>query len=146
MIDVTQSGPSPRGCTRKRLAGAVKSAFVAARRNPRGSVALRFVTEKEIASLNRRYCGKDRPTDVLSFASPDGWAGRSEAKEWGDIIVAASVAARNAKKVDIRPSDEVVRLVAHGTLHLLGFDHATPKDERRMIRIQERAVTNTLRV
>jgi len=146
MIDVTQSGPSPRGCTRKRLAGAVRSAFAAARRNPRGAVALRFVTEKEIASLNKRYCGKDRPTDVLSFASPDAWAGRSEAKEWGDIVVAPSVASRDAKKMGIRPSDEVVRLVAHGTLHLLGYDHATPKDEKRMIRIQERAVRRALRV
>ena len=130
MIDVTQSGPSPRGCTRKRLAGAVKSAFVAARRNPRGSVALRFVN----LSRTGRAWPKSSTTPCAA------------AEEWGDIIVAASVAARNAKKVDIRPSDEVVRLVAHGTLHLLGFDHATPKDERRMIRIQERAVTNTLRV
>lgn len=146
MMTVNVSGHPPRGITTVRLANAARAAFRAARRTERGALSLRIASGSEIERLNRTYCGKNRPTDVLSFRNADVRAvraGRAE-QDWGDVVIAPSVAAREAKKRGIPLAEEVVRLAVHGTLHLLGFDHATARDERRMVRIQERAVRNAI--
>ncbi len=68
--------------------------------------------------LNGEYLGHDRPTDVISFglAGPDG-------RLAGDVYVCRAVAARNARRHGVSLRQELVRLVIHGTLHALGYDH-----------------------
>ncbi|MFH1078375.1 MAG: rRNA maturation RNase YbeY [Patescibacteria group bacterium] len=144
MMTVNVSGRVPARMTR-RIDDAVRSAFAAARRTASGSVAVRFVTDRDIATLNRRYRGIAKPTDVLSFGAGDGvLKAHAAEKEWGDIVIAATFASREAKKHGVKIPEEIVRLVAHGTLHLLGLDHATAAQEKRMFGLQERAVTRVL--
>ena len=72
-------------------------------------------------TLNRRYRRKDRPTDVLSFPSNNGLL--------GDIVISVPYASRQAKRRREPPSREIDRLLLHGFLHLLGYDHETDEGE-----------------
>ncbi|MBU1349071.1 rRNA maturation RNase YbeY [Patescibacteria group bacterium] len=146
MMTVNVSGRVPAGVTRRRIGEAVRLAFVVARRTASGAVAVRFVSDREITTLNRRYRGMAKPTDVLSFdAEHTALRGRTAEREWGDIVIASTFARREARKRGVKPAEEMIRLVVHGTLHLLGHDHAKIGTERRMFGIQERVVARTLK-
>ncbi len=81
-----------------------------------------FCGDRKIRALNRRYRRKDRPTDVLAFpGAADGFL--------GDIVIAVPYAARQAKRRGEPPSREMDRLLLHGFLHLLGYDHETDEGE-----------------
>lgn len=98
-------------------------------------VSLSFVGERAIRTLNRRWMKKDRPTDVLSF--PIGDKGPDGKYYLGDIVIAAPVAARQARAKGC-PLDRELRLLAiHGFLHLLGFDHfeGLEEEEQKLRRI-----------
>ncbi len=84
--------------------------------------------------LNRRYRSEDRPTDVLAFPQEDGPAPPHPGGHalLGDVCIAVGVAERQARAHGLGLNAEVTRLAVHGTLHLLGHDHATPAAERRM--------------
>jgi len=84
-----------------------------------------------IRALNARYRRKDAATDVLAFAMEEGRA-MPETALLGDLVVSLDTAARQADARGARVLDEVTMLVAHGLLHLLGFDHRNRKEERRM--------------
>lgn len=107
-------------------------------------ISVAFVSNRAIAGLNRRHLGRRGTTDVIAFgfvpATPSG-------QVVGDIYVATDVARRAARERRIPVREELVRLVVHGTLHVLGFDH--PDDESRlrseMWRRQERLVRRVLR-
>lgn len=83
--------------------------------------------------LNYEHRGKDRPTDVLAFP-----LGRRRAatigvpRLLGDVVISIDTAARQARGRRRDLIDEIRFLLAHGLLHLLGFDHATPTQKRRM--------------
>ena len=100
-------------------------------------VSIAFVTDRRIAALNAEHLGHRGPTDVISFAFDP--VGRSRAVT-GDVYIAPGVARRNAAAEGRGVREELLRLVVHGTLHLLGYDH--PVDEGRerspMWRRQER--------
>jgi probable rRNA maturation factor len=84
----------------------------------RGVVNVLVTSGQELRALNRRFRGKDRPTDVLSFPPllrSNGFA--------GDIAIAADMAARNARRLGHSPAEEIKILVLHGVLHLAGYDH-----------------------
>ncbi len=89
-------------------------------------ISVTFVGRDTIRELNRRWLGHDAPTDVIAFplSAPGG-------RISGDIYVCAWQAARNARLHGVRLREELLRLVVHGTLHVLGYDH--PLDNRRLI-------------
>ena len=74
--------------------------------------------------LNRRFRGKNRPTDVLSFPS-------ETPKLAGDIAISAEIAAANAAEMGHSPQTELKVLILHGLLHLAGYDHETDDGEMR---------------
>jgi probable rRNA maturation factor len=96
----------------------------------RGEVALLLGADARLRSLNRRYRGKDRPTDVLSFEGP----GRGEGI--GDIVISVETAERNARRLGRTLAEELDVLALHGFLHTLGYDHET--DGGRMDRLEAR--------
>ena len=107
-------------------------------------VSVTFVTNRRMATLNRRHLGHAGATDVISF----GFAPVAEgAPVTGDIYIAPAVARRNALAHGAGIREELLRLVVHGTLHVLGHDH--PTDDARttspMWRRQERLLLRTLR-
>jgi len=102
------------------------------------ALSVTFVGLARIQTLNREHLGHDRPTDVISFAltGPDGAL-------VGDIYVCGAVAAKQAKALGVPLKEELVRLVVHGTLHVLGHDHPEGEGRTRsaMWKRQERYVT-----
>ena len=83
--------------------------------------------------LNRRYRGFDRTTDVLAFAMAEGPSMPKVAETpLGDVVISLPTAARQAQAAGKPVLDEVTLLLAHGLLHLLGCDHRTRAEERRM--------------
>ena len=93
-----------------------------------GEFSLHFVSDDEIRALNRDYRGKDEPTDILTFALSDGEAFptfEGEERELGDIFISLESMRRNAAAFSVPEDEELKRLLIHGPLHLLGFDHAT---------------------
>ncbi len=116
------------------LVGAVLSKEAA-----EGAVTVAFVGVEAMAELNGRYRGKEGPTDVLSFSAEtagEGWpeVGEEEAS-LGDVIVCPEVAAVNAGEYGTSLDSELRRLVVHGVLHLLGYDHES--DEGAMQQREE---------
>lgn len=98
-----------------------------------------FVDRAAMAELNAEHMGADGPTDVLSFPL-DGEADRltpDAVRLVGDIVVCGSVAAENAPDHAGDPDDEVALLLVHGSLHLLGHDHAD-QEERDVMWAAER--------
>jgi len=89
--------------------------------------------------LNRRFRGKDRATDVLSF-SPAKLPGQGKSRKRGEIFVASVVVRENARRLKRPYAEEMVRVLVHGALHLAGYDHATLRQERVMFAKQERLV------
>jgi probable rRNA maturation factor len=90
-----------------------------------------LVNDRAIQSLNRQHRGKDRPTDVLAF--PLGEAPTADQPRLlGDIVISLPTAARQAKSRKRPLLPEARFLLAHGLLHLIGYDHATKPQKRRM--------------
>jgi probable rRNA maturation factor len=99
------------------------------------SVAIAFVTDAEIARLNKTYRRKNKTTDVLSF--PAQTAKRADKSKFlGDIAIAPATARRYAKKNGRSLHSEICVLMLHGILHLLGYDHET--DRGQMDRIEHK--------
>ena len=91
-------------------------------------VSVTFVSDRRMAALNWRHLRHRGPTDVISF----GFAPTISGGELtGDIYIAPAVARRNALAHGERIRDELLRLVVHGTLHVVGFDH--PDGEARYV-------------
>jgi probable rRNA maturation factor len=101
----------------------------------RGSLGIAIVTDWRMQRLNSQYRNKDQATDVLSFPST-AKRGRPVDGFWGDIAIAAGVAARQARAEGHPLSTELRVLALHGLLHLLGYDHRV--DKGLMGRVEER--------
>lgn len=94
----------------------------------RSQVCLSFVSDEDMRELNRRYRKIDRTTDVLSFAQRDG----GDVGILGDVVISYDTAVRNSQRFSVTVEGEIRRLVVHGILHLLGFDHAEKKQRETM--------------
>jgi probable rRNA maturation factor len=123
-------------------------------------LSMLFVDEASIGDLNKRFLGKDGPTDVLAFPideepaesgrSPDsggtgpGFTGEIDEAPTllGDVVICPSVAARNAPEHAGTYEDELALLVVHGILHLLGMDHLED-DEAEAMEARERELLAT---
>ncbi len=93
-------------------------------------------------TLNRTYRGKDRTTDVLSFAMREGRFSRIRPELLGDIVICAPAAARQAASLGHSYGREIDRLLVHGLLHLVGYDHERGEREgERMRRKEDRLLT-----
>jgi probable rRNA maturation factor len=88
--------------------------------------------DDQIQELNRLYRGKNRPTDVLAFAMSEGEFADFSGKMLGDVIVSVPTARRQARERGATLLEETTMLLAHGLLHLLGWDHDTAAKDRAM--------------
>jgi len=94
----------------------------------KGLVNVLLTSSAEMKSLNRRFRGKDKPTDVLSFPAEP----HAQKQFAGEIAISAEIAWQNARQLGHSPAEEVKILVLHGVLHLRGYDHEC--DNGRMAR------------
>ena len=93
-------------------------------------LVIRIVDEAEMTSLNREYRGKDGPTNVLSFNSD--LPPEVNSAMLGDIVICAPVVMSECIKQNKAPDAHWAHLVIHGVLHLLGYEHDSDNDARRM--------------
>lgn len=104
----------------------------AARGAVRGELTIRIVDEDEMTALNDAYRGKHQPTNVLSFPADSTGLPPDVVTPLGDIVVCASVVAREARTQGKPEGDHWAHLVIHGVLHLLGYDHGSAGEAREM--------------
>jgi probable rRNA maturation factor len=112
------------------LTEALAEPAVARAAEPAGGEAqmtVRVTGDRELRRLNREFLGEDHATDVLSFPSGDVAGGYL-----GDLALSWPAVCRQAEAFGHPPSTEAALLAVHGLLHLLGWDHATPSEEREM--------------
>jgi probable rRNA maturation factor len=116
---------SQRGRLPRREAGRLADAILAGERK-RLPVNIIFTDDGYIETLNTAYRRRKRPTDVLSFpADPDEGI-------LGEIYISVDTARRQAVEYGATVREEILRLVAHGALHLCGYDHHRRPDAARM--------------
>ncbi|WP_369055656.1 rRNA maturation RNase YbeY [Kineococcus terrestris] len=120
----------------------------ALRVHPLAELSVLLVDEEAMARLHVQWMDEPGPTDVMSFPMDQLRPGRegatSEPGLLGDVVVCPQVAAAQAAASGHATADEVLLLVTHGILHLLGYDHAEPEEEREMFTLQRRLVLGFL--
>ena len=99
-------------------------------------LSIQFIGEKKIRELNKKYRGVDKVTDVLSFGL--------EGRDLGDIFICFSRIKKQAKIYQVEVKEELTRMITHGVLHLLGFDHRNKTEEKRMFSLQEKLIKSIL--
>ena len=110
---------------------------------PKAELSIALVDDAEIAQLNERYRRVPGATDVLSFSLLDGAHADRRGALLGDVVVSIDTAAAQARRGRRSLDDEVLRLLIHGTLHLVGHDHER-SDEARKMRAEERRIWRAL--
>lgn len=90
-------------------------------------------------ALNKKYLNHGHDTDVIAFNYPPN-PGSGPEEPFGDVFISAFMARRQAKELRHEVLKEVLTLAAHGCLHLIGYDDATPKKKAAMFRLQEAVV------
>jgi probable rRNA maturation factor len=105
---------------------------------PDAELSILLTGDDQIKKLNRIYRGKNQPTDVLAFAQREGEHGERAGRLLGDVVVSVPTTRRQAAAAGKDLGSELTMLLAHGLLHLLGWDHDTPSKDRRMRRETER--------
>lgn len=108
--------------------------------HPEAELAIQFVNEVTMTTLHVQWMDEPGPTDVLSFPMDELRPGSelelSEPGLLGDIVVCPQVAATQAKTAEHETINEILLLTTHGILHLLGYDHAEPDEEKEMFGLQ----------
>lgn len=119
---------------RSRVEAAVLATLAAQDLSPtRGAeLSLTFVTDDEIAALNREWLGRDGPTDVIAFSL-------GSEPMVGDVYISFDAARRQAEEFSVGVDEEILRLAIHGVLHVAGYDHSDGGDrlESPMYLLQE---------
>jgi probable rRNA maturation factor len=107
--------------------------------NPECEISLSFVDVQEMEELHIKWMQEDGPTDVLSFPM-DMPESKGDVVTLGDIVISPAVAAQQAASAGHSVEQEMYILATHGLLHILGYDHADPDEEKVMFTLQKKIV------
>jgi len=103
-------------------------------------LAISLVGDPEIRALNAAWRGRDAATDVLAFPLEEGPHAERSGPLLGDVVIGIETAARQARVRRRGLDDELLRLLVHGALHLVGYDHVRARDARRMREAERRVL------
>lgn len=146
MVSVTVSGTLPSGVSKRLVTDLVNGTYTVAKERGAAEVAVAVVGDRKIRSLNRQYRDHDAVTDVLSFGYDEGEgeydvnADADIIRQLGDVVICLPQVKRQAKRRGRAVRTEFALMVVHGTLHLLGYDHETMAEERRMFGLQHKVL------
>ena len=116
--------------------------------HPQAELCIRLVDEPAMETLHVQWMDLPGPTDVMSFPMDELRPGREDREPeegvLGDIVLCPSVAATQATDAGHTTEEEMLLLTTHGMLHLLGFDHAEPDEEREMFDLQRQLLLTFL--
>lgn len=137
-LEIDQSGAKPTERLTKALLASLELAInKQIKKTPKGTIAVAYVTDAKMKRLNTQYRHKDKTTDVLSFS----YIGELDAETLGDVIISVPQAKRQALG-SLRA--ELLELITHGVLHVLGYDHEKPADAKKMLPLQDKIVGSIL--
>ncbi len=105
---------------------------------PEAELSVLLTDDREIQRLNREHRSKDRPTDVLAFPMAEN--ALDPQAILGDVVISLDTASRQARSRRRELDVEVRFLLAHGVLHLIGYDHGDPAEKREMVGMTRRLV------
>ena len=106
---------------------------------PESELSILFTDDKHMAELNQHYRGKFGPTNVLAFPMEDDSSLRLSSEMLGDVVISVDTAVKESMRLREPLEETILRLLIHGILHLLGYDHErSPKEAARMTREQNR--------
>jgi len=125
----------------KRLSSATLRNVKGAPFEKRAELSVVLTGDPQVRRLNREFRKKDKTTDVLSFPLLEGKklnAGEKGRVPLGDVVISVPQARRQAAEQGKKFSQELALLLVHGILHLLGYDHGTKAQEKKMFSLQDR--------
>jgi probable rRNA maturation factor len=105
-----------------------------------GAVSVHLVDDKKIQKLNEEHRDKSKPTDVLSFSIQEGFDLPNETTDLGDIFISIPTIKRQAKEYEVTNREEFIRMLVHGVLHLLGYDHKQDREAEQMFSLQRELI------
>jgi len=106
---------------------------------PNSEISIILVNDDKIRKLNKEYRAKDTATDVLAFPQDKEALGDKGGRLLGDVVVSVETARRQAREHYLSDEEELILLVVHGALHLLGYDHdRSIKDKKKMQKITKK--------
>jgi probable rRNA maturation factor len=114
----------------------------------KGNISLAFIGPGRMRKLNRRYKGKNRVTDILSFPEMEVTFGRfkvggfKKTKELGEIVVCLREVKKNSKRENNPFEKELARVIVHGVLHLFGYHHEKSEKETERMKEKEEEYLN----
>lgn len=116
--------------------------------HPATELSITFVDEKAMSELHEEWMDLEGPTDVMSFPMDELREGREGELVpeglLGDIVICPTVAAQQARIAGHSSEEEMLLLLTHGILHLLGYDHVEPEEERVMFTLQRKLLLTFL--
>ena len=136
---LNESGEVPSPVPEQELHDLARHVLDQLRVHPRTELAITLVDEPAMEHLHVQWMDLPGPTDVMSFPMDELRPGSdTESAEGvlGDVVLCPSVARKQATEAGHSVEDEILLLTTHGILHLLGFDHAEPAEEREMFDLQ----------
>jgi probable rRNA maturation factor len=101
-------------------------------------LSILFLDNKGITEINKRYLGRNRPTNVISFSLQEGEFGEVNPQILGDVVISVEEAQEQAEAKGTLLEEEITFLLIHGILHLSGYDHEGKRDERKRMREKEK--------
>lgn len=121
--------------------------FVLQKERTKGNMSVHFIGDTRMRRLNHVFRGKDKTTDVLSFAMEEGedMPFVTGERELGDIFISVPQILRQAKRFEVTQKEEMIRMLVHGVLHILGYDHETEKEAAVMFPKQEKYVATWMK-
>lgn len=100
---------------------------------PEAELSLLLVDDRQIQELNRRYLGRDKPTNVLAFSMREGEDKSLHPHLLGDLVISIETAKRQSKQSGFNEMEMLALLLVHGILHLIGYEHeGTRREARKM--------------
>ncbi len=116
--------------------------------HPQAELAITLVDEPAMETLHVQWMDLPGPTDVMSFPMdelrPGPQGSTSEPGLLGDVVLCPTVAATQAAQAGHATEEELLLLTTHGILHLLGYDHAEPEEEKEMFELQRQLLLTFL--
>jgi probable rRNA maturation factor len=149
VVSIEVSNESGVAVDESAVASVARHVLTAMRVNPAAELSVMIVTLDAMTELHERWMDEPGPTDVMAFPMDDlvDESRRPDAPEigpalLGDVVLCPAFARDQARRAGHSLADELALLTVHGVLHLLGYDHAEPEQEREMFGLQTRLLAD----
>ena len=115
-------------------------------KSPEAEISILLVDDLQIAAMNRKFLGREGPTNVIAFPMQEGRFSGLSPDLLGDVVISVDTAYREARDAELALEERLTQLLVHGLLHLHGYDHEhNAAEARRMAAKSRRLLAKILR-